>query len=95
MGRYGLSSTVSSPDFARQLSLESSKAQAAFANHGRIALGETQCALGEYSLVRRAAQQAARPEIFVVIGIHRGPAEFLLQVLGRGLLNQRVLGVVH
>ena len=43
--------------------------------------------------VRRAAEQAVGPEILVVVGVDRRPAELLLQVVRRGLLNEGVLGV--
>jgi hypothetical protein len=46
--------------------------------------------------VRCTAEQAIRPEVLVVVGVHRVPPEVLLQVLSGGLLNEGVLGVgVH
>lgn len=59
MGRYGLPAADFSSDFERQLSLESSKIQADFANRGRIALGETQAALDECLLACRGDDTAA------------------------------------
>ena len=43
--------------------------------------------------VRGTAQQAVRSEVLVVVGVHRLPAELLLQVLGSGLLDEGVFGV--
>ena len=43
--------------------------------------------------VRRAAEQAVGPEVLVVVGVDRRPAELLLQVVRRGLLDEGVLGV--
>ena len=43
--------------------------------------------------VGSAAEQAVRPEVFVVVGVDRFPAELFFQVLGGGLLDEGVLGV--
>ena len=43
--------------------------------------------------VRRTAEQAVRPEVLLVVGVDRFPAELLLQVVRRGLLDEGVLGV--
>ncbi len=46
-----------------------------------------------YLAIRFPAQQAVRPEILVVVGVHRLPAKLLFQVLGSRLLDQGVFGV--
>ncbi len=43
--------------------------------------------------IRRPPQQAVRSEVLVVVSIHRFPAELLLEILSRGLLNEGVFGV--
>ena len=43
--------------------------------------------------VRRPAEKAVRAEVLVVVGVDRFPAELPLQVIGRGLLDEGVLGV--
>jgi hypothetical protein len=49
---------------------------------------------GQHHLALRAApEQAIGAEVLVVEGVHRLPAELLLQVLGGGLLDQGVFGV--
>ena len=49
---------------------------------------------GQHHLaVRRPAEQTVRPEILGVVGVHRPPAQFLLQVLGSCLLDEGLLGV--
>lgn len=60
MNRYGLAGDLSNSDFERQLSLESSKAQAEFANRGRIGLGEGEIALDEYLLAHRANESTRK-----------------------------------
>ena len=39
------------------------------------------------------AQKAFWPEVLVVIGVDRFPAELMLQVIGGGLLDEGVFGV--
>lgn len=41
------------------------------------------------------AKQTVRPEMLVVAGVHRLPAQFLFHLLVGGLLDQGVLGVVN
>ena len=43
--------------------------------------------------VGSAAEQAVRPKVLGVVGVDRFPAEPLFQVLGGGLLDERVFGV--
>ena len=43
--------------------------------------------------VGRATEEAVRAEVFLVVGVDRIPAELLLQVVGRRLLHESVLGV--
>lgn len=54
MDRYGLVRDSSNSDFGRRLSLESSKAQAEFANRARIGLGDAEIAMDEYLLAHCA-----------------------------------------
>ena len=49
---------------------------------------------GQHNLaVGGAAQKTIRPEVLVVIGVDRFPAELMLQVIGGGLLDEGVFGV--
>ena len=49
---------------------------------------------GQHHLaIRVPPKQAVRPEILVVVSVHRLPAELLLQVLGSGLLDKGVFGI--
>lgn len=49
---------------------------------------------GQHDLtIRCLTQQTVRPEIFVVVGVHRLPAKLLLQVPGGDLLDQGVFGI--
>jgi hypothetical protein len=40
-----------------------------------------------------AAKRAMRPEGFLVPGVHAVPAEHIVQILGKGLLDQAILAV--
>ena len=51
---------------------------------------------GQHHLaVGRPPQQAVRPEVLVVIGIHRLPAKLSLQILGSCLLDEGVFVIWH
>jgi len=56
MDRYGMAGDSSNTDFERHLSIESSKVQAALANHGRIGLGDAEIALDGFLLAHGVSE---------------------------------------